>query len=135
MKTPECLFAFRAQLGASIHEPLGRFSSQLVGVGMPSKREGAIPNEIRHNKVSRGLLIVTSLFVCLGRIKRDQMREVEGRGSLDGMGGWEDDVLERDQEIPERAQEVVHLVESAEEIRMEEGIWVLEERCSSQVFI
>ena len=39
------------------------------------------------------------------------MREVEVCSGFDGKDSWEEEVLERNQEAPERAQQVVHVVE------------------------
>ena len=47
------------------------------------------------------------------------MREVEVWGRLDGEDSWEEEVLERDQEAPERALEVVHPVRKSKGVRME----------------
>lgn len=77
---------------------------------MPSEREGAIPDEVGHNEVSRCFLFVASLPGSRGRVKRDQAREVEVLG-LDSVCGWEEDVPESDEDAQERAQQVVHLVE------------------------
>lgn len=110
MKTPECLFAFWTQLRASVHEPFSRCGSQLVGIGMPPEREGAIADEVRHNEKSWCLLVVAGLLGRRGRLKGDKVREVEIWSRLDGEDGWEEDVLERNQEVPERAQQVVHVV-------------------------
>jgi len=103
LKTPERFLAFWTQLGASVHEPFGGFSRQLVSIGMPSKREGAIPDEVRHNKIGRRLFFVANLPGNWGRVKRDQVREVEVWSRLDGVSSREEDVLERNKETPERA--------------------------------
>ena len=79
---------------------------------MPSEWEGAIPDEIRHDEVSRRLLFFTGLPDSRGRVKRDQTREVEGLGGFDSVGPWEEDAPESNKDTPERAQQVVHLVES-----------------------
>jgi hypothetical protein len=112
LKTPECLLAFRTQLRVSVHKPFSRSGGQLVGIGMPSEWEGAISDEVRNDEESRFLLVVAaSLLRRRRRVKRDQMREVEIWGRLDGVNGWEKEVLERNQETPERAKQVIHRVE------------------------
>lgn len=62
LKAPECFLTFWTQLWASVHEPLGGFSRQLVSIRMPSEWEGTIPNEVGHDEKSRFLLVVGSLF-------------------------------------------------------------------------
>ena len=47
------------------------------------------------------------------------MREVEVWGRLDGEDGWEEEVPEGNQEAPERAQKVVHLVRKSKSVGME----------------
>ena len=112
LKTPECLLAFRTQLRASIHKPFSRIGGQLVGIGMPSEREGAISDEVRNDEESWFLLVAAaSLLRRRGRVKRYQMREVEIWGRVDSVNCWEKEVLERNQETPERAEQVIHRVE------------------------
>ena len=121
LKTPEFLWI---QLGASIHEPLGRSSRQFVRLGVSSKREGAVSDEVGHNETSRCLLAIIGFLGSRGRVKRDRVRRVEVRGRLDGESNWEEEVLERNQESPERAENVVHLVESRRGANGEEpGCW------------
>ena len=93
---------------------------------MPSEREGAIPDEVRHDKVSRCLLFVASLPGSRGRVKRGQAREV--LGGLDSERSWEDDVLESNKDAPEGAQQVVHLVEGRKGTNGEERASVLGDR-------
>ena len=50
------------------------------------------------------------------------MGEIEVWGRLDGVNGWEEEVLERNQEIPEGAQQVVHLVDSRRGMNGEEVV-------------
>lgn len=115
------MLAFRTQLRTSVHEPLSGIGRQLVGIGMPSEGEGAIPDEVGHDEVSRCLLFVADLPGSRGRVKRDQIREVEVFGRLDSVGRWEEDAPESDKDAPERAQQVVHLVEGRRGTDGEEG--------------
>jgi len=121
LKAPECLLAFWTQLGASAHKPLSGFGRQFVGIGMPSEREGTIPDEVGHDEVSRRLLFVAGLSGSRGRVKRDQTREVEVFGGLDSVGRWEEDAPKSDKDAPERAQQVVHLVEGRSDTNGEES--------------
>lgn len=121
LKTPECLFAFWAQLRTSVHEPLGRIGRQLISIGVPPERERAIPDEVRHDEKSGCFLIFASLFGGQRRVKRDQVREVEIWGRFECESSLEDEVLEGNQEIPERAKQVVHLVEGRRGMNGEVG--------------
>lgn len=62
-----------------------------------------MPNEVGHHEISRCLLVIIGFLGSRGRVKRDRVRRVEVRGRLDGVINWEDEVLERNQESPERA--------------------------------
>ena len=96
---------------------------------MPPEWEGTVPDEVGHDEVSRCLLFVAGLPGGRGRVKRDQTREVEGFGRLDSVGRWEEDAPESDKDAPERAQQVVHLVESRRGANGEEGrCWKIEDQ-------